>query len=393
MKSIHLKIVCLIGISVALFDCGSAIAQELLPPAMTQPAPNRIDNARSNRVTSTRGLTRIEDLVSLEGRRSNYLVETGLVTGLNGTGGKDRATRQSLSNLLQRSGINSVPTDTSSLSVVTVTAELPPDIKPGEKIRVTVSVIDGAKSLQGGTLLPTPLKGFDNQVYAIAAGQLVVGGYSAGGQGASVSKNHVTKAVCEAVVEKEVCQTPIRFDGSFRLLLRHKNFEMATRIKQQINKYFPYTANIYDAGTIKVNIPREWMTRSHEFIAQVYNLKVVPAKPAIIVVNEASGTVVIGEGVKISTSLIALDNLVISTTENPVVSQPAPFSEGETTVLPRTDLKVEERSGNFRKIGGEITIGELANTLNTLGFTPRDLISILGDIQTAGGLQAELVIR
>ena len=342
---------------------------------------------------SGQSLVRIGDIVSVEGQRSNDLNGIGLVVGLDGTGGRSGATSQAAANLFRKGQINFVPRETTSLSLVMVTAELPPNVKPGEKIRCTVSVADGATSLQGGTLIRAPLKGADDNVYAVASGDLIVGGFSASGQGASVKKHIATKAVCEAVVEKVVCQTTISFDGTFRLLLQNKSYEFARRIKNEINKKFPNVARVVDHGTVSVQIPRNWMRFANEYIAEVHNLKVQPAAPATIVINESSGTVVIGRGVKISASLIAMENLIVSTAENPQVSQPNPLSDGQTVVVPRTQVDVHQQSGNFRQIGGEITINELAKTLNSLGFTPRDLIQILHDIKAAGGLQAKLKIQ
>ncbi len=345
---------------------------------------------------------RVKDITSVAGVRTNQLVGMGLITGLNGTGGKNPETRQFALNLLQRFGLRADPTvraqlrndsklKTNSLSVVMVTAELPAFAKKGSTIDVTVSTFDDASSLQGGTLIMTPLLAANEQVYAVASGPVSIGGFSFEGQAGSVQKNHPTtgRIAGGATVELETC-TPIGQDGVVHLLLQEADYETASRIAQSINLLYIDSAQVTDAGTVTVFIPEFHQFDVPNFLSLIGQLPVRPDVKAKVVINERTGTVVIGGMVKLSPVLITHSNLAVITAESPEVSQPAPFSEGETTVVPRTDLEVIEEKRPVSLIEETATVGDLARALNALGVTPRDLSSIFQQLKASGALHAEL---
>ena len=348
---------------------------------------------------------RIKDISSVEGVRINQLTGLGLVTGLNGSGGTSPITRQLVVNLLQRLGQRTDPATravlqndttlkTLNTSVVIVTAELPSFAHAGSQIDVMVSAYDDATSLQGGTLIMTPLYGADGEVYAVAAGAVSTGGFSFGGQAATVQKNHPTVGRISngAVVEAEV-PTELAVDGRLGLLLNSPDFETARRMATAIGEYFPNASRVVDAARIEVILPVEFQDNVPGFIATIGSLTVTPDVPARVVINERTGTVVIGENVRISRVLITHANLSVMTGESPQVSQPAPFSEGETTVVPRTQIDVVEDQGAVNVLEGTTTVGELARALNALGVTPRDLSAIFQQLKISGDLHADLELR
>jgi flagellar P-ring protein precursor FlgI len=327
------------------------------------------------------------------------------VTGLGGTGGKTPITREFATNFLQNYGMRldavqrlALRTDTTqktdNLSVVTVIAELPPFARNGQRIDVLVSAFDDAKSLQGGTLLLTPLYGADSGVYAVAAGPLSVGGFSFSGDAASVRLNHPTTARIAngATVE---CEVPFQLasEGLVRLLLRRPDFVSAQRIADQINHAFPGTALASDATRIEVLVPDSLSTDLVGFVGAIQRLPVTPDTVARVVINERTGTVVVGEHVRISRVALTHANLSVITAEAPVVSQPEPFSEGTTTVVPRTQLDVVEGRRPMQVFEDSVTVGDLAAALNALGVTPRDLSSIFQQLHASGALHAELVMN
>lgn len=349
-----------------------------------------------------RAEVRVKDITTVAGVRSNQLVGMGLVTGLNGTGGKNPETRQFAVNMLQRFGLRADPTlraqlrndsklKTGSLSVVVVTADLPAFAKKGSKLDVTVSTFDDASSLQGGQLIMTPLVGVDDNVYAVASGPVTIGGFSFEGDAGSVQKNHPTtgRLVGGATVEKETC-SPIGEDGIVRLLLQESDYETASRVGQAINIVYPESARVADAGTIEIMVPMRHQFDVPGFLSLIGQLPVRPDVKARVVINERTGTVVIGAKVKLSPVLITHANLAVITSETPVVSQPAPFSEGETVIVPRTDLQVIEEKNPVSLIDETATVGDLARALNALGVTPRDLSSIFQQLKAAGALHADL---
>lgn len=348
---------------------------------------------------------RIKDITQVSGVRKNKLTGIGLVVGLNGTGGKSPITRQYVANLLERFGQRNDPfvrerlrTDTQlrtdNASVVVVTAELPIFARPGSRIDVTVAAFDDAKSLQGGELLSTTLKGVDGEVYALAAGPVILGGFSASGDAASVQQNHPTagRVPNGAIVEETV---PYDFAGceSFQLLLHQADFETAKRIVDAVNVAFPETAAAEDAGTVRLLVPPDAQANPVGFLGTVGQLRITPDVAARVVINERTGTVIIGQDVKISKAAITHANLTVITAESPQVSQPAPFSDGETTVVPRTEINVLEDRKPVTVFEETATVGELAQALNALGATPRDLSSIFQQLKEAGALHAELEFR
>lgn len=348
---------------------------------------------------------RIRDLTTVSGVRKNQLVGMGLVTGLNGTGGKSPVTRRFALNMLQRFGVRSDPElraridndttqKTDNISVVTVTADLDSFSREGSRIDVLVSAFDDAESLQGGQLIMTPLFGADGEVYAVASGPISVGGFSFSGAAARVQKNHPTTGRIPngAIVELETC-TEIDRDGKIRLLLNSPGFETARRAAQAINSVFPQSAIAVDAATIDIIIPFSLQTTVSDFVARVGSLSIIPDVPARVVINERTGTVIVGDHVQLSRVLITHANLAVSTVEAPMVSQPAPFSQGQTTVVPRTEVLVEEENNPISLIEPTTTVGELAQALNALGVSPRDLSSIFQQLKESGALHAELEFK
>jgi flagellar P-ring protein precursor FlgI len=336
---------------------------------------------------------RIKDIVDIQGLRSNPLSGVGLVIGLAGNGDSGVLSRQMLTNMLRESGLVLTPDDLTSgnIAVVWVTAELGPFAREGSRIDVDVSAIGNAKSLQGGKLLPTPLKGLDGQVYAIADGGVSIGGWTAAGDQASITKNHQTvgRIPNGAVVEKEEIATFVEYIGGYRLItlnLRNSDFSTAEQIGKAINQNYANSAIVVDAGTVTVKVPSE-ISREDiaSFIVDITKHEVKVDVPAVVVINERTGTIVVGENVGISAVAISQGSLVVKIKEMPIVSQPiAPFSDaGETKVVQDTLIGIEE---------DEVTVSELAKSLNGIGATPTDLIAIFNALKKAGALQAKLVI-
>jgi flagellar P-ring protein precursor FlgI len=342
---------------------------------------------------------RIKDLMTIAGAEENQLVGLGLVTGLAGDGDKDPVyTVQSVANMLQEHGITVPPATISSknVAVVTITAKIPPFAKSGAAIDVTVSSIGDAKSLNGAILLQTPLVGADRKVYALAQGPLSVGGFTAGtggGGGASVQKNHPTVAqiVNGATVVKEIPTTIVR-DHSLELLLREPDFTSASLISTAINEKFPGSSQPLDKSSIRVRIPDGLEGLPVDFIARLEAIEVMPDTPARIIINERTGTIVATSRVKISNCAISHGNLTITIASSLEVSQPGPFSQTGTTVTtPRSDTKVIEPKTSMVALPELPTVEKVASTLNALGVTPRDMITIFQAMKQAGALQAELI--
>ena len=343
--------------------------------------------------------SRIKDIVDVEGVRENMLVGYGLVVGLNGTGDSMRNspfTQQSLTGMLERLGVNVRGQDleTKNVAAVMVTATLPPFATQGSRIDVSVSALGDSKSLLGGTLLVTPLLGADSEVYAVSQGPVATGGFSASGDATSVTKNVPTagRISSGAIVEREI-QFSLADMHTVRLSLRNPDFTTARRIAQAINAHMggePATA--IDPANVGIVVPPN--SNVVNLITDIEQLQVLPDEVAKVVINEASGVIVMGEKVRISTVAIAQGNLTVRVTETPQVSQPAPFSEsGETTVVPRTQVAVDEQSGHKIAVLPEgVTLQQLVESLNALGVGPRDIISILQAIKAAGALQAEIEV-
>lgn len=340
---------------------------------------------------------RIKDIASFEGVRENQIIGYGLVVGLDGTGDKGLATMQSIANMLQRMGINVKPTDikAKNTAAVIVTAKLPPFPKPGIRIDASVSTIGDAKNLQGGTLLLTPLKGPDGNVYAVAQGPISIGGFTGGGGGATVQKNHTTAGrIPEGVIIERELPFVLGDGNEIKIFLHKPNFSTAAEIIKKINEELGAEyASAIDPSAIRLKIPPEHKNRVVELISAIERLEVQIDLAARVVINERTGTVVIGDKVRLSPVAIAHGNLTIEIKTEFNVFQPPPFApeKAETVVVPRTDVTVKEEQASLVEISGA-TLGEIVRALNILGVTPRDLISILQALKSSGALRAELEI-
>lgn len=344
--------------------------------------------------------TRIKDVTKISGLRSNQLIGYGLVVGLGGTGdgSSTEFTVQSLANFLQRNNITVDPDQIKlkNVAAVVVTAELPAFARKGDRIDVTVSSVGDATSLQGGTLLMTPLySAIPDRPYAVAQGAVSVGGFSAGAGGTSISKNHVTagKVPNGALVENE---SPVQFGDAreLRFVLNAPDFTTAHRIAEVINfNHDIAIAQPVSAAEVAVSVPLDFTARLPEFIASIERLPVHPDQPARIVIDERTGTVVMGEDVRISTLALTHGALTIQITSVTDISQPEGFSRGVTTAVTNSGVAGQEENRELALVEEGVSLGEVVRSLNALGVTPRDLISILQSIQTLGALQAELIIR
>lgn len=345
--------------------------------------------------------SRIKDVVNFEGVRDNLLVGYGLVVGLNNTGDSlatGHFTKQSLQAMLNRLGVKSTDAGLSSknTAAVMVTAVLPPFARQGQRIDVTVSALGDSKSLLGGTLLVTPILGADGEVYAVAQGQLAVGGFSAVGQAETVTKGVPTsgRIANGAIVERELGFQMSNMK-SVKLTLRNPDFTTARRVAQAVNALLgTAAAAVGDPSTIHVQVPENYDQNVVNLITDIEQLRIEPDQIARVVIDEHTGTIVMGENVRISTVAIAQGNLTIRITEAPQVSQPGPFAQvGVTTTVQRTTIEVEE--GGQTKLAvvqTGVTLQELVNGLNTLGIGPRDMISILQAIKASGALHADLEV-
>ncbi|PPR79880.1 MAG: Flagellar P-ring protein [Alphaproteobacteria bacterium MarineAlpha3_Bin5] len=345
--------------------------------------------------------SRIKDIVDVEGVRDNMLVGYGLVVGLNGTGDSlatGHFTKQSLQAMLNRLGVK--PTDaglsSDNVAAVMVTANLPPFQRQGARIDVTVSALGDASSLLGGTLLVTPLLGADGDVYAVAQGQLAVGGFQAAGDAETITKGVPTSARIAngAIVEREV-GFEMQSMKNVTLTLRNPDFTTARRVAQAVNAFLgTLAAAATDLSTIVVAIPESYKNSVVNLITDIEQLRVEPDQMARVIVDEQSGTIVMGENVRISTVAIAQGSLTIRITETDQVSQPGPFAEvGATTTVDRTNIDVDEgEDKRLTVLPPGVTLQELVNGLNALGIGPRDMITILQAIKTAGALQAEIEV-
>ncbi len=346
---------------------------------------------------------RIKDVTEIDGARSNPLYGFGLVVGLDGTGSRSAFTQQIAVDLLQKQNVttsifSAAPSDavirSTSISAVMVTAELGPFHRKGSKVDVTVSALDDAKSLQGGTLIMTPLRGADGATYVVSQGPVSIGGFSVSGQGAGAGaqKNHlnVGRIANGGMVEKEALGE-VFCRGKTRLLLKSPDFNTARLMAKAVNEKYPGYAQAIDGGAVGIALPPERATNPVAFITEVGLLEVTPDIPARVVINERTGTVVAGENVTINATAIAHGNLYLFASEPAVVSQPAPFSRGTTTVVTRPQIGAVEQRPQLNIVPKTTTVGELARALNALGVSPRDLISIFQALKQAGALHAEIV--
>jgi flagellar P-ring protein precursor FlgI len=361
---------------------------------------------------------RIKDIVSIKGIRPNQLFGYGLVIGLLGSGDKAGSlVNQGLANMLEKMGIRVLPEDIKvrNVAAVMVSAVLPPFARIGKKIDVTLSSIGDAKTLQGGTLLLTPLKGVDGKIYALAQGPVSIGGFAAGGAaGGGVVKNHPTvgRITGGATIEREI---PLLIENKKELtmILNNPDFNTVTRMSAVINAELGKSfAKPVDSGTLKLSLPESFQGGMVNLIARIGDLEVKPDSVAKVIVSEKTGTVVIGENVRVRQVAVAHGNLSIQIKETREVSQPVPFAPsnrgggapietkdgvvvapgGSTVVTPESDVTVAEENSRLLLVPGAKTIGELVRALNAIGVTPRDLITILQVIKAAGALQAELEI-
>jgi flagellar P-ring protein precursor FlgI len=342
---------------------------------------------------------RLKDVANFRGVRDNQLLGNGLVVGLNGTGDGTNVVFniQELGNMLANMGITTDRTkiQVKNIAAVAVTAVLPPFARVGSRIDVLVSSMGDAKSLQGGTLLLTPMKGVDTQVYGLAQGPVAVGGFAASGEaGGGITKNHPTagRIANGATVEREI---PFDFANKQDIImaLNDPDFTTATRAVGAINRHLHGAfATSQDGGTIHIKLPPGYKDRLVSMLASLENLEISPDTVAKVIIDERNGTVVMGENVRLSTVAIAHGNLMIQIKERPRISQPLPFSGGTTTVVPDTSITVKEGADRLMVLPEGINIGQVVQALNAIGVTPRDLIAILQAIKAAGALQAELQI-
>ncbi|WP_417680431.1 flagellar basal body P-ring protein FlgI [Roseibium sp.] len=344
--------------------------------------------------------SRIKDIADFEGIRENQLIGYGLVVGLNGTGDTLRNapfTRQSLQAMLERLGVNTrdVDLNTNTVAAVMVTANLPPFATQGTRIDVSVSALGNSESLQGGTLLVTPLVGADGEVYAIAQGSVAIGGFSAQGDAASVVRGVPTsgRIANGGLVEREL-EFKLASLTTLRLALRNPDLTTARRVALSINELIGLpTAEPLDPGTVRVDLPRDYDGNIVDLLTDIEQLLVEPDLAARVVIDENSGIIVMGQDVKVSTVAVAQGNLTVTISETPQVSQPQPFSDGATVVVPRSQVEVNtDADAKLAIVSETVTLKQLVDGLNALGIGPRDMISILQAIKAAGALQAEIEV-
>jgi flagellar P-ring protein precursor FlgI len=339
---------------------------------------------------------RVKDVARWAGVEDNQLVGVGVVVGLNGTGDGGEAARNLLRNAMTLLGVDvdARTLKAKNAAVVMVTATLPPFARSGDHVDVTVSSMGDARSLVGGTLLATPLKDSEGRsVWAQAQGPLALGGYAAASGGASTQKNHTTTGRVPAGAKVLADVAPNLLDRDVLLLgLRTADFQTAVGAARAINKHLMGDfARALDPGTVEVGVPPQYLGRVPELVARVEALEIEVDRPAKVVVNERTGTVVMGEAVRVRKVAVAHGGLTIEVSTDYEVSQPGAFSSGQTAVVPNTTIEVKEEDSPLRVVGG-VTIGELVGGLNQMGVTPRDLISILQAIRAAGALDAEIEV-
>jgi flagellar P-ring protein precursor FlgI len=351
---------------------------------------------------ATGGMTRIKDIVEFEGVRDNMLIGYGLVVGLNGTGdslNNSPFTEQSIIGMLDRLGVNvrDNKLNTKNIAAVMVTATLPPFTNQGARIDVSISALGDSKSLQGGTLLVTPLLSADGHVYAVAQGPVSIAGFSASADAGSVTQNIPTagRIAAGAIIEREI---PFNLEAqtSTRLALRNPDFTTARRIAAAINGHLKFPAAVaQNPASVELKVPPGYNAGLVNLLTDIEQLRIAPDHVARVVIDERSGVIVMGKDVRISTVALAQGNLTIRITETPQVSQPNAFSEGgETVVVPRSDIQIED-SGEGKKLAvlpEGVSLQELVTNLNALGVGPRDIITILQAIKASGALQADIEV-
>jgi flagellar P-ring protein precursor FlgI len=343
--------------------------------------------------------SRIKDLANIEGVRQNQLIGYGLVVGLNGTGdtlNNIPFTKQSLQAMLERLGVNvrGATMRTGNVAAVMVTANLPAFGTQGTRIDVTVSALGDSKSLQGGTLLVTPLLGADGNVYAVAQGSVAINGFQAEGEAAKIVRGVPTvgRIANGAIIEREIDFALNRL-SQVRLALRNADFTTAKRIAAAINDFIGInTAEPLDQSTVQVNVPKQYAGNVVSLLTEIEQLQIEPDLSARIVIDERSGIIVMGRDVRVSTVAVAQGNLTVTISESPQVSQPAPLSRGRTVAVPRSRVGIQEDGKKFALVREGVSLQQLVDGLNALGIGPRDLIAILQAIKAAGAIQAEIEV-
>jgi flagellar P-ring protein precursor FlgI len=340
--------------------------------------------------------TRLKELVNLEGVRDNQLMGYGLVVGLNGSGDRRQTvfSAQSVTNLLARMGltVSATAIQVKNTAAVMVTSTLPPYSQAGSRIDVTVSAMGDSNSLQGGVLLMTGLHGPDGQTYAVAQGPVVLGGFSAGTATTTTSQNHPTVARIPngAIVERNAPSVDV--GNKLHLQLQRADFATASRVAGAINEHFGQVAHADNAGLISVALPTEYQKKTTEFVAELEALTIETDRRAAIVVNERTGTIIMGKDVQIAPVAIMQGNLNVEIQNVSMVSQPNPLSNGTTTVTQQSNVNVKQEAARNVILKQGATVEELVRALTAIGSTPRDIISILQNLKDAGALDAELKV-
>lgn len=341
---------------------------------------------------------RLKDLARVQGVRNNQLVGYGLVVGLDGTGDSAPFTNQTFRNMMNQFGITlpeGVNPNTDNVAAVTVSATLPPFAKRGQEIDITVSSIGNADSLRGGTLLMTPLKGADGQIYAVAQGNLVVGGFGAQGQDGSritVNVPSVGRIPNGATIEREVA-SPFTQGDTITFNLLRPDFTTARRVVEAVNGLLgPDMAYAHDATSVSVRAPRDPSQRV-SFLSVLENIEVDPAEEAAkVVINSRTGTIVVGQNVHVSPAAVTHGNLTVTIQENPEVQQPAPFSQGQTAVEPDSQIAVSQEPARMFRFGPTVTLNDIVQAVNQVGAAPGDVMAVLEALKQAGALRAELIV-
>jgi len=342
--------------------------------------------------------TRLKEVASLEGVRDNQLMGYGVVVGLAGTGDKRQTvfSVQTLTNMLARMGVTVDPTtiQVRNIAGVMLTATLPPFAQPGTRIDITAAAIGDASNLQGGLLVMSPLKGADGQVYAVAQGPVMLGGFAAGRGGNTQTVNHPTvgRVPEGAIVERS--PPSVAPSSHLKLQLHEADFTTAARIVDAVNRHFATNgmaiARAENAGLVAIDIPASFSTRPIEFVAEMENLTIEPDRKERIVINERTGTIIMGKDVRITPVAIMHGALSVEVRTTLDVSQPAPLSQGKTTITPEVDIKAKETKAQNVVLQKGATVEELARALQAIGSTPRDIIAILQSMRAAGAIQAEI---
>jgi flagellar P-ring protein precursor FlgI len=344
------------------------------------------------------GASRLKDIASVQGAAATPLIGYGLVVGLNKTGDRRQTvfSAQTLANMLERFGIAVAPGEIKieNVAAVLVTGQMGPYAQVGGRLDVTASSIGDARSLQGGMLMPTPLRGPDGRVVALAQGSLSIGGFGAGGGDNSVSVNHLTvgRVPGGALVQEARAWAPPA-GGVLRLALHEPDFMSASRVARAINMELGgNSARVIDAGAVAVMVPNDYQSALPDLIARLEPLPVIMDVAARVVINERTGTVVMGGDVRLGPAAVAHGNLSVRIATQYEVSQPAPLSQGQTTVVPQTEVNVDEGNSQLVTLDAGATLGDVVRALNVLGVTPRDIIAVMQALKAAGALRAELVI-